>query len=125
MERAVLKKYIYTIFSDRIMFICALIIVPIIIVEIVDPTWVYIQQLQIVDWIVWSIFLAEFLLKVLVEDSLKIYIIKHKLAAALSIIIIASGIIALFVSLFPFPALGVLRLSRIFRVASYGDRAAQ
>jgi hypothetical protein len=122
MDKAVLKPKVYSIFSDNVMIAVALIAVPVTLIEIFDLVPSADPVLSVIDWAIWLVFLLEFALKLYVEDTYKTYIVNHRLDSAISIIIIGSGILAIPFSFVPGPALGVLRLLRIFRVLAYGDK---
>ena len=118
-----LKKTVYTIFSDRVMIILAVIAIPVIAVEFVavhTSTYYYIAYA--LDWLIWIAFFLEFTLKVYVETDKLAYINHHKLDSTISIVIILSPLIGVVTN--AFSALPVLRLIRITRLVNVA-RATQ
>ena len=80
--------------------------------------------LTALDWAIWFIFLLEFALKIYVEGDTTTYIRNNKLAAAISLIIVASPVAAVISdNPIPFPVFGIARALRIFRILGYGDSA--
>jgi hypothetical protein len=117
-EKAKLKKKVYSALSDKRMIILALIAIPIIIAEYIIPTGTAFWIALVLDWMIWFVFLAEFVLKVYVEKDNMTYIRNNKFDSALSIIIILSPLLGLITNVVTgIPALRAIRASRLFAVA--------
>ena len=118
MHKYEMKEKVYAIFSDNLMLLLALIAVPVTLYELVSQSF----WLTVIDWLIWFVFLLEFVLKVVVEDTLTTYIKYNKLNSAISLIIVVSPVLAIVTeNLVPFPVIGLARALRIFRIFGYGD----
>jgi hypothetical protein len=113
---AQLKKSIYSIFSDKVMIILAVMAVPVIAADFLLKQgslgyWISFG----LGWLIWLLFLLEFTLKLYVEENKSKYIGEHKLDSAISIVIIFSPLLGLIsANITSFAALRLVRISRIF-----------
>ena len=113
------------------MVFLALLIIPIVVGEyLFDLTATQNLVFSVLSWIIYSLFFAEFILKVLVAKNKREFIKTNKLFTAISLIIILSPILEPISELFATaPALralrivSVIRLSRLTRLAAASGRA--
>ena len=110
------RKAVYTIFSDKVMIVLAAIAVPVIAAEFIFKAGSLIFMIAFAaGWLIWVLFLLEFVLKIVIEDKKSTYIKQHKLDSAISIVIILSPIVGIISSYFvTVPAVRLLRITRIF-----------
>lgn len=120
MGKAELKKSVYSVFSDKFMILLGIMAVPIIAGEyLLKPGSMEFLALYAADWIIWLVFLFEFILKVYVEDTMGKYIKENKLDSAVSIIIIVSPIVGIVAPYYSaLPALRLIRISRLFKATN-------
>lgn len=70
MNREESKKFIYSIFTDTLMVFLALAVVPVVIAEyLLDLTATQNIVLSAISWIIYSLFVLEFILKVAVAEK--------------------------------------------------------
>ena len=131
MNREELRSSVYSFFSDTLMVFLALLIIPIVVGEyLFDLTATQNLVFSALSWVIYSLFFAEFILKVLVAENKRAFIKTNKLFTAISLIIILSPILEPISELFATaPALRALRivsairLSRLTRLAAASGRA--
>ena len=131
MNREELRSSVYSFFSDTLMVFLALLIIPIVVGEyLFDLTATQNLVFSALAWVIYSLFFAEFILKVLVAKNKRAFIKTNKLFTATSLIIILSPILEPISELFATaPALRALRivstirLSRLTRLAAASGRA--
>ena len=131
MNREELRSLVYSFFSDTLMVFLALLIIPIVVAEyLFDLTATQNLVFSALAWVIYSLFFAEFILKVLVAKNKRDFIKTNKLFTAISLIIILSPILEPISELFATaPALralrivSVIRLSRLTRLAAASGRA--
>jgi len=110
-----MKKTVYTIFSDKIMIVLAVIAIPAIVAEFYfQPTSIYYLIAYVVDWFIWLAFVLEFAFKLYVENEKGQYLKSHKFDSIISVLIIVSPVIGLFAN--KLAALPILRIARITRL---------
>ena len=70
MNREELKKIVYSIFSDTLMVFLALLILPIVLAEyLLDLTAAQNIILSLISWLIYAVFVLEFILKLLVAEN--------------------------------------------------------
>ncbi|MDE1823102.1 MAG: DUF4239 domain-containing protein [Candidatus Micrarchaeota archaeon] len=122
MERSRLRRLVYSVFSDTVMIFLALLVIPVFVADFFHLSPVQGLIITILDWIIYSFFLLEFLLKFYI-DRLG-YVRTHRLDSAISLIIILSPLLVLLSPYFiATPALRLVRLSRLLRLVAVGVKA--
>ena len=117
MSRENLRKTVYSIFSDSVMILLALLVIPLIIVQFVELNPTQLLIFEIIDWIIYVMFFLEFVLKVYVAENRINYIKEHKIDSIISIVIILSPLFELATVFFAeAPLLRLLRISRVIRL---------
>lgn len=120
MDKEKLKESVDSILSEKLMIILAIAAIPVIIAEYIYPsTTIEFKIAFTVDWIIWFVFLLEFVLKVYMEEKKIVYIGAHKLDSAISIVIIFSPTLGIFSNYYSgLPVIRLIRISKLFRVTT-------
>lgn len=131
MDREELRKIIYSIFSDTLMVFLALLILPIVLSEyLLDLTSTQNVILSTISWLIYSIFVLEFFLKLAVSEQKISFIRANKLYTFISLVIVISPLLEPISDLFaaaPFlrvlRIVSIIRLSRLTAVLAVSGRA--
>jgi len=122
MDRYELRKLVYKYLSERIMIVLAIIAIPMVFVEIFTQQGsLFFNVAFAIDWFIWLAFLLEFALKLYIADNKLLYIRTNKLNTLISLVIIMSPLIGLWLTskeAEAFPIFRALRISRLFFVAA-------
>lgn len=117
MSREIMRKMVYSIFSDTFMILLAFMVIPLLIIQFVELTPTQFLIVEFLNWIVYCMFFLEFLLKVYVAENRVNYLKQNKLDALISLIIIISPIFEMITIYFAeAPLLRLLRISRVVRL---------
>lgn len=119
-----LKEYVYEKFSNRAMMALALIGTFLIVLEFLGFSEPYATIIIALNWIVWAVFVLEFVLKVAVEDDKTSYLRNNRLDSAISTVIILTPFASLAVANLTFvPAtLRFLSYEGLAKSAVYGGK---
>ena len=131
MNKERLRGAIYSIFSDTLMVFLALLILPIVLAEyLLDITATQNVILSVISWIIYSLFVLEYILKLAVADQKIVFLKANKFYTAISLVIIMSPLLEPISQLFiAAPALralrifSALRLSRLTTILAASERA--
>ncbi len=126
-----LRRIVYSIFSDTLMVFLAILVIPIVVAQyLFDLTSTQNLIVIVADWLIYTAFFAEFILKVAVAKDKANYVKTNKLYTLISLIIILSPLLETLSALFAaapllraFRIVVALRLSRLTRLAAASGRA--
>lgn len=131
-ERERWERAIHHVFSERRMTALALLILPMLFIELtVDLTPEQLTVMQLADWAIYSVFVAEFTSKLYIAKSKWESLTRNKFETILDIIIVFSPLALVFSPVMEFaPTAPVLRLARelmlarLLKVGAYTARGA-
>jgi hypothetical protein len=113
------KKVVYSLFSEKLMILLAVLAIPAIVAEFYFKMGsIEFEVALAADWFIWFMFLLEFLLKVIVEGKFN-YIKQNKLDSTISAVIIVSPIVGLIAPVYTsIPVIRLVRISKLFKATS-------
>ncbi len=131
-EREKWERAVYHVFSERRMTALALMILPLLFVELtVELTPEQVFAVEVADWVIWSLFVAEFLGKLYVAKNRAAHLINHPIDTVVDVVIVFSPIALLIPALVEFAPtaplfrlLRDLRLERVLKAGAYTTRGA-